>query len=809
MNPPFASPHQASFAANRIGEVASFARRLAKYLEHEKDEVTLYAVDADIVQMFLSPSENRSYGAVLRYQQHARKDINNTFGGMEERLVEFIAILIFFQLQEQPLILLPSFSQELGKSLNKIFEKTKATQEQISTTLDSIKYELKKNANSNFSAAQGQLNSTDSADQKDKKVTELINSIQRQIFVTGPVNELLRFDALSGHAPKLCHVDRFQFCDDKGMPIYLPSPLNQNGVNFIPPVQKLIERIFPQLKGLSATLSPAKIFTLRSDAQAISHLAWVNDLLARDKYFSKTESGIKRVKKINLITGSYLIPVALENLGLSHISEAVVNPLAFLGHPKMHAYLDKSPNQQSTENQSEMSLGLNSTKALLDFFDALMTSFRESTIDQDTYLQKITETATRLSGLISGWSSQQLVDQKGIFSAIDEAAEELKRAGSNLDQLSSYLDDMSSRTFSGFARSSSMLSITVMQGSSEELVKRNIPPVKFGHFEIAKTVCESLYMLGDSSTGMKSATKQLTHEKIKQLNKEDPTSYTEFICYALWALVHRNLALANGCVNVAYSRVPDEVSQDASSLTRFIRGEEALYLMAHIRKLTARNPTHLNEAEEYVAAAKNVLKAANGGLPQEFPDTDIRFEAEGFSIECHRIYFQAFGSLGRKGKVEARAPGINDLVELAVKGRELLKKVSKSSSKDYLTDYVRQVLLVNLVQLGLLCIYGPTRRQERDSDDVEVFDRQKELAENLSTQFKEDARQLLEHYRYLKQKVDAHLSASHLSECVAIVGALAFLKEKQKLPRLMHSGIVAEIDSLRFSYLDKIYHRLM
>jgi hypothetical protein len=807
MNPPL---HQlqdlTGYAANRISEVTTSARKFGKYLSHDTEGVTLFAVDTDVVQMFLSPAENRSYGAILRYQLHARKTSDPMFDEVEERLVEFVSTLILFDVLEYPLALLPAHSDELGGNLNQIFKKAKTTYDALKIEIENTNNALKILAVTNLTKAKEEARH-DPTLANDKAIAKLVSKVREKVFTSGPANELMRFDALSTQSERLKHIDRFQFFDAAEKQIYLPPPLLKNQANFVAPVQRLINRIYPQLVSFSGAATPSRLFRLQRDAQALAHLAWVNDLLQRDEYFVKGKNGLQRVKKFNLITGSNLVPLALESLGLESLALSVVSPLAFLGHPIMQSYLDGS-DVKTVELAGDKRHNVNSPTALLDFLEAIGASFSEAVVDEESYLKKIKGAVEEMKSLVSGWASQQLVNTKGIFSSIDEAVDELSSSGSNLDQLSRYLEGLSNRTFSQFARASSMVSLGFMAADDESIVKRNIPPVNFGHFEYAKLVCHALYSLGDSDSGRKNANATLTKENLKKLAKEDPSNYTEFICYTLWALVHRNLSLASGCASVAWSLVPTDDKRNPNDLSQYIYGEESLYLMSHVKKLMARRADHLDEAEACLIAAKSMRHKAHLASPDQFLQDDARFEAESYSIECHRVYFQAFGQIGKRGKIEAQVPRVENLLVLASKGRTLLDSPLINTEDAYGAEYIKQLLLVNLVQIGLLCIWGAGRRQERNIDDIEVF-QLAPLNRDEFVKFQNDTTCLVEQCERLSSNADIRLSLSHLSECVAVVGGAAFNQEKLPLKRSLYSGIVAEIDSLRFSYLEKVLKRVL
>ncbi|MUI16607.1 hypothetical protein GJV26_29730, partial [Massilia dura] len=61
--------------------------------------LNLYAVDSDVVYMFMAPDRLHHYGALLRYDGEARHLEDRELQVLESKLVEFLGNLIFFQLQ--------------------------------------------------------------------------------------------------------------------------------------------------------------------------------------------------------------------------------------------------------------------------------------------------------------------------------------------------------------------------------------------------------------------------------------------------------------------------------------------------------------------------------------------------------------------------------------------------------------------------------------------------------------------------------------------------------------------------------------
>lgn len=805
-------------AAIRLGDVLRSIRTVQADEDARKpDTVTIYAVDADIVNMFMSPTKNSNNGALLRFQQSARtaNETDNWLRGMEQRTVEFLSAFLLFELQnEQPMILLHSHADDLQRVLNQVFIKSRRQQESIETLIDRLSTAQQQIAETKIEVARTTIIAKHKEDAKAKHISDVLDQI-RDCFTEGPISELYRAHALSENSsnPRILHVDRFPFVNAIGSQKYMPVPVSEEGTHYLATYKRLSDRIFLKLKS-KANIIGNKALSLRRDANAIGQLAWINDLLTQDEFYIHTGNGLKRVGQVKLISGSFLIPLAIELLELSKLESMVRGPLGYLGHGKMGPYFgnnqykeepDKNIEPTNNNKNEEITPLPETPEAFADFLAELRDSFSKQSekLDQKNKSEKATHA---LGKLIPSWRDKQTIENPERFRGLQLAVSQLENSGHSLDGLRSFVAKWAAETFANFARLSALMSLRA--GDEIAITRRNIPPVRFLHFKETSNISRQLYLFGDSAFSRKNAENIITQKNVETLKKDDPSSYTEFVCYALWALVMRNLQLASGCLNYALTLITKNNENN-----QFIKGDEALYLLAHTTRLQAKSISQIQQAKLYLKIAEKLCNETS-------PDTlitqprDIRFIGEEFSLECHDLYFRIWNTQPKGKPQPIPQIGIDEIVAQFDKGAELISALENESYVDdlYVTEYTKQQLLVNSVQLGLILFFGSTPRLDLGEGLLEIFPRLSEVSayEGRMEKAVKLARALVEHCTMLQNDPREELpDASILATTVSAVGQVALLKNtSSQFPiRNDKNWIFSPIDHYRFEYLEKVWRR--
>lgn len=803
------TPRGAAFASDRLREVLVSMREIwRKSLDEMTPDgcIDLYVVDADVVTMFMAPLMKHNYGALLRYDLYSRKDAGSNLMEVESRLVEFLGNLIFFQLRPAiPLILLPDHADDLERILNNVW--LNASKEL--GKWEHIQDEIAKSASNAIEISKNQLTSADQTvtgkSGKAQEVEVLLDEIFRSLRGEGAIGELFRFDELMSGG-RLSHLDQIALQDENGVKRYLPPPLNESG-NYIQSVSRLADRLKREmLLRLDVAKNPTKSFWIQRDAQALAHLAWLNELFCEEKWYVEMGDGSsRRIRQAVLISGSKLLPQAIDELELHSLRGCVTTPLSFLGHQSMDEYFRRSTDSQFTRLE-ESNQGAQ-VSALINFFDSMRAVLDSAiqTRNSDEISRAVKEVRGQHYKLTEMWQSRQLFGEHSRMESVSNAIASLEESGRSLGKLKEFLEDLSVTAWQHFARSVTKLSLKSV--AADDAVLRNIPPVRFMRFDVAKEISGKLYRTGDNAKARAIADSILDKSTIQKLKHEDPNHYTEFVCYALFGLVHRTLRSAEGCAEVAWSIAQAEPTK--GKLAKYIKGDEALYLLAHIIRLRARRLVHMKRAEDCINLALEVSRQTSEVDQIDHVD-DIRYLAERFSIRCHQRYLECLGPVGSYDLMSFLKRDTNKLKLIYGEGSTLLDKINKIGSEpkvSYLFEYVRQQLLVNLAQIGLLLLY-PAKRIGVEKFEVyyALESDAKFLSNEERSKFINVTKQLIEQCEMLdKDQTGTLPRPSILSTSVAATSSSVFLNN-HNLDKWFRDGKVAAIDSLRFKYMESVFN---
>ncbi len=801
------TPQDAVFASDRLREVLIGMRNIWSRSQEElapDGAIDLYAVDADVVTMFMAPLMKHNYGALLRYGGHARMDTGSNIRELEARLVEFLGNLIFFQLNPAiPLLLLPGHAEDLQRILNGIGKnalKELGTWEQIHQAIASSAEEV-------IQTSRDQLASAGKAVEHESKkhtVEKLLGKIFRSLRGEGPVGELFRFDALMS-GERLMHLDHIPLLDKNGQACYFPPPLTESS-QYIPSVSRLADRLYREMVKRSKTKSLSRQVWIRRDAESLAHLTWLNEILSEEQYYIELDedSTPRQIRKVLLITGSYLLPKVAKVLELESLRNCITAPLSFMGHSMMDEYFIRS-----RENELPFEHRFNEgsqTSALINFFDSMRAVLNSAikTNDTNQIAFVVKNVCEQQFNMTEKWQGRQLFGRHSRMKEVCEAIVSLEKSGNSLDSLKTFLEELSIQTWQGFARAATTLSLKSVP--PDMTVLRNIPPVRFMRFDEAQKISGKLYQTGDSEKARKNANAILTKPTIRRLQKEDPSHYTEFVCYALFGLVHRILRSAEGCAEVAWS-----ISQDKPTTGkhfRYIKGDEALYLLAHIIRLRARWVKNLFRAEKLIMHAFEASRQTSEVDQLDHVD-DIRYSTELFSIHCHQRYFERFGQVGQWQHQVYSEMDCQNLELTFFEGYQLLVRLHDNffvKEDPYIFEYVKQQLLVNLAQIALFFIYPPKRTAEdkievhRTSETDAIFEKYRDRIIDITNKLVAQCQELS------RDNTGKLPKPSILSTSVAAVSSAVFL-DRNNFTDWFNSkdGKVAAVDGLRYLYLESVY----
>ena len=776
--------------------------------------LNLYAVDSDVVYMFMAPGKLHHYGALLRYDGEARHLEDRELQVLESKLVEFLGNLIFFQLQpECAPILIGDHAIELQKILTDAGEDAM----RILRDWEAITLQLKKSARDVTSVSRERLQDAANIVEHGSAgvpavaadINALLNDIHASLRGDGAIGKLFRFDLLAS-ADRLTHLDRLAVCNADGGVSALPTPVTPDG-KYIAPVSRLAARLLQRMTQLDTIGTPARKLTMKGDAVVLAHLAWLNEQLDRDAYYLATAQGLRRIGRLLLISGSQLLPRAIRDLGLGELQRCVFTPLSLLGHRLMDEYVqgaaDALPALQGAGGGSGGNGGSGvSASSLINFLDAMRMSLAQA-IREDDY-DKIGETLSRVRGeharLIDSWQGRQLFGEHSRADGVSAAIADLHRQGFELEGLEGFMQRLSVKAWQAFARSITLLGFK--KADSAGVVPRNLPPLLLTDYPKAARLAGELYRFVHHSALGQEAESPMSAGTILAVTNEDPSHYTEFLCYALWALAHRLLRSAQGCAELALSIAEQEPADAARAAKRL----EALYLRAHVMKLRALTAEELAGArqglDEWLQEAGALALARKDGAIDRA--SAIRVDGELFSIDCHACFVVAFGA---SGKV-APAPHVHTrrhCRQTFQRGQALMRALEappeRSHAGAYLGEFVRQQVLVNLVQLALLCRFGVTLKEDGTVDVFVALEDDPDIAA-LEGDFAAVAKELVGQYRYLDGDKSGDLPRPSVLIAWVADAASAVWATERSGPAGAESGAghLGSFDDRRFRFLEAV-----
>lgn len=759
--------------------------------------LNLYAVDSDVVYMFMAPDKLHHYGALLRYDGEARHLEDRELQVLESKLVEFLGNLIFFELQPDcPPLLIGDHAIELQKILTDAGEDAM----RLLRGWEAITLQLKRAASDVTQVSRERLQDATRIVEHGGAgtpaaagdINALLGDIHASLRGDGAIGKLFRFDLLAA-SDRLKHLDRLALCNADGSPSALPSPVTADG-KYIAPVSRLAARLMQRMTQLDTIHTPARKLTMQGDAVVLAHLAWLNEQLDRDEYYIATARGRRRVGQLLLITGSQLLPRAIRDLGLAELERCVFSPLSLLGHRLMDDYVQSTAPDPTLAPPGAAGV---SASSLINFLDAMRMSLAQA-IREDDY-NKIGEMLGRVRGeharLIDSWQGRQLFGEHSRADGVSAAIAELNQQGFGLEALEGFMQRLSVKAWQAFARSVTLLGFK--KADLAGVVQRNLPPLLLDDYPKARRLAEDLYRFVHRSAFGQEAESPMGAGTILAVTGEDPSHYTEFLCYALWALAHRLLRSAQGCAELALSIADQEAPGPARSVKRI----EALYLRAHVMKLRALT------ADELAAARQGLdeWRQEAGSVDRR---TAIRVEAELFSVESHVCFVAAFGS---SGKV---APASHVLTRRQcraafLRGQALLASLNampdRSHPGTYFGEFVRQQVLVNIVQLALLCKFGVTVKDDGEIDVFVTLDEDPAIAA-LEGEFAAAAEELAGQYRYLDGDQTGDLPRpSVLIACVTDAANAVWATQRgAPIGAEAGSGHLGSFDDRRFRFLEAV-----
>jgi hypothetical protein len=234
-------------------------------------------------------------------------------------------------------------------------------------------------------------------------------------------------------------------------------------------------------------------------------------------------------------------------------------------------------------------------------------------------------------------------------------------------------------------------------GYSGREMERSIPSVRFDGRGKADNLIRQLRHVASFEHLQRSVDKTW----LNILNEDDKSGYTTLIVFAL-AFASANewptaLTIARGAADMARHVRTTAPPQS-------IKGDEAAYLCAVFSRLTARDPTELDEAERWLRLADTLQKTPpiRGDIdPANIEEyLDSRIQCERMAIRLCRRLFSEFTVSERSQDILALSWSPDDEYR-----KNLLQFDRADSEPEHVQAYVKEQLAVNALQWRLLAMH--------------------------------------------------------------------------------------------------------
>ena len=661
--------------------------------EHRLD--TFYAIDTDVIALYLEPESMVGYSDVFGEEANSstRKYLAFLLGDF--LITASQSLLPGRDKQHCRFLLIPPHDEELLRMLTAIHRKLRSVGDGVNTAtfedLSAVFAEYEQNRNEETLLRNLRRRVPD--------LVELFNPYR------GPKAALTRYALLPDTT-----FQRIDTYFDNEFTFPLLDPINDKEDR--ERADELIEQWVARLQRRKVRNKPA--YALQGDAEVLATLEYVNSKLRDTR------------KQVVLVTGSnYLFEAGDEYRPwqgeLTFSDMYLRHPQAFLAHPKF--FSAPSTSEASLPPRAE-----NAPFKLIDWLNLFFPSelrpaiqpqgvvrralLRKIRSGEDSNVENLIEVLSRpdkgvqpIEHLLEGWKTQvtSAAEERyadGLNLSEERGANELAKTLSELRRKSDWsVDKLRALVFKESLGSvSTLYSTTVWVGlwsSAAREQSKGVPALRFDDsWSVAEKYCHDVIKLQ-----LDSINKNVSKDNLKRLLelndnvvKLDDSLYHAHVVHALafatkghW---YATLTLANTAMAICDNMDP--------KTRKFRLGREAAYLACIAARRSAKNRSGLAEARKYLEEA---IKRENEGVLEE----DIRFTAERLALTTRFHYFGYF--------CESRSLDI----QLVLDTLDSLHRLVESSENEkslWVKHWVRRQTLTNYFTLLLMV------RDVKHSDNV-------------------------------------------------------------------------------------------
>ena len=315
--------------------------------------------------------------------------------------------------------------------------------------------------------------------------------------------------------------------------------------------------------------------------------------------------------------------------------------------------------------------------------------------------------------ILRGWADGLGKDDKRSFREAAEAFEDWTREFERiLDELEEAVAERVMETWQDcFAAATSTGFSLLRFGPGPKSPARSPLPITFATLQAASDFFSKM-LHGGTGEGYR--------EMINTVWSEDDSGYLFYLAFGALFGAQGKWRIASILADRALGVVA-ELGLNRQAPGK-VNGREAYYLRAAARRLTARAPDDLKEAQSDLQQARDALERSRADNP-EYPITPLRFDAEQTALDLSRHLFNLFSE-----SASEREPSLEPLELLQMNIRELLERIDQELPEPRMQERVRRALLVNY----LMCLFLRARSPPGTLHAVEIREHDRPVFDELS-----------------------------------------------------------------------------